>query len=312
MAKRIELVGMKIGKLLVLERVGSDKYRRALYRCQCDCGAIVIKTGSSLRRGYESCGCAIVEKAKELHTKHGMTNTRLFRIWGGMRQRCYNKNSKDYHNYGERGITLCKEWEEDFMNFYNWAIVNGYQDDLSVDRIDVNGNYEPNNCRWTTPKQQANNTRVNAYYTYNGKTQSMSMWADELGIEYRVVRDRHIRYKNLTFEELFAPPFEEKTITYNGKTLTFMGWGKELGIPHQTIYNRYYRNPDASPEELLGTRDKRCKNNIIYNGKSQSMAAWSRELGISLSAIKNRRRAHPDWTPEQLFAPVDTRRIKKK
>ena len=312
MAKRIELVGMKIGKLLVLERVGSDERRRALYRCQCDCGAIVIKTGSSLRHGFGSCGCAIVEKAKELHTKHGMTNTRLFRIWGGMRDRCNHSKHKDYPNYGERGIIVCDEWNNNFMNFYEWAMANGYRDDLSIDRIDVNGNYEPSNCRWATPKQQANNTRINAYYTYNGRTQSLKMWSEELGVRYSMVLHRHQAHPDWTFEQIFSPAFEEKTITYNGKTLTFMGWGKELGIPHQTIYNRYYRNPDASPEELLGTRDKRCKNNIIYNGKSQSMAAWSRELGISLSAIKNRRRAHPDWTPEQLFAPVDTRRIKKK
>lgn len=119
--------------------------------------------------------------------------TRLYRIFDHMKQRCYNKNNNRYKHYGGRGIVVCDEWNSDFDVFYNWAYENGYDDTLTIDRIDVNGNYEPSNCRWITNLEQQNNKRNNVLLTYNGKTQTMAQWARELNINRYTVIKRHQR-----------------------------------------------------------------------------------------------------------------------
>lgn len=117
-------------------------------------------------------------------------NARLYNIWRNMKQRCYNKNHAKYKNYGGRGIQVCDEWRTDFMLFYNWAINNGYKDNLTIDRIDVNGNYEPDNCRWATPKQQSRNTTKNRYYTINNETHCLSEWCEILNLNYKTIYAR--------------------------------------------------------------------------------------------------------------------------
>lgn len=122
--------------------------------------------------------------------RHGLRHTRLYGIYQHMKQRCYNPNNKDYHCYGERGIIVCDEWLNDFQAFYDWAMSNGYQENLTLDRMNVNGNYEPTNCRWATSKEQANNTRANHYITFEGKTHTMSEWAKIMRISYSTLRYR--------------------------------------------------------------------------------------------------------------------------
>ena len=135
---------------------GKPNGHRYYYRCQCDCGNISIVLIDHLLRGkILSCNCLRIERSILANTKHKLRGTRIYGIWGKMIQRCTNPKIRNFNNYGGRGIKVAKEWQEDFLNFYNWAIKNGYQDDLSIDRIDVNGNYEPSNCRWATVKQQA-------------------------------------------------------------------------------------------------------------------------------------------------------------
>lgn len=119
--------------------------------------------------------------------------TKVHNSYRGMKNRCCNKNDKCYSDYGGRGIKICQEWLASFDTFYNWAMKNNYQEGLSIDRIDVNGNYEPSNCRWITQKQQCNNTRRNVYLTYKGKTQTMKQWAEELNISYGNISKRHYR-----------------------------------------------------------------------------------------------------------------------
>ena len=131
--------------------------------------------------------------------------SRLNIIYHNIKGRCYNKNRWNYQYYGARGIKVCDEWKNDYQKFKKWALENGYQDNLSIDRIDVNGNYCPENCRWTTDKEQKNNTRRNHYITYNGKTQSMSKWAEELNISYTVLRARINRSK-WSIEKAFTKP----------------------------------------------------------------------------------------------------------
>jgi len=158
--KPIDLTGRKFGKLKVLYQQGTDKRGEALWKCQCDCGNLHLVKGSLLRMGVsKSCGCDKARLCKEANLIHGKSNIRLYHIWLHMKRRCYDIKAHNYKYYGARGITVCDEWKNDFMAFYDWAIVNGYSDDLSIDRINVNGNYEPSNCRWITMTEQQSNRR---------------------------------------------------------------------------------------------------------------------------------------------------------
>lgn len=162
MPKLIDMTGLVFGRLTVTGKAEPDGNGLTRWTCLCSCGTSVTVRGQDLRRGrQQSCGCQKAEKTARRNYKHGQKGTRLHRIWKNMKSRCYNPSVPSFKDYGARGIVLCDEWRESFAAFYQWATENGYSDDKSIDRIDVNGNYCPANCRWVTRAEQSRNTRQN-------------------------------------------------------------------------------------------------------------------------------------------------------
>lgn len=187
-----DLSGQRYGRLTVVSYAGKEpKHNRATWNCRCDCGKEIVVISNKLTGGVtQSCGCLFLERRGAGNRTHGETHTRLYTIWKGMRHRCYSKSRREYPSYGGRGIMVCPEWRDDFLAFRDWAMANGYDDTLSIDRIDNDGNYEPANCRWADTKQQNNNRRSNRPITYSGQTMTITEWSEQTGIPFHVLSQR--------------------------------------------------------------------------------------------------------------------------
>lgn len=182
--KRESVIGNIYGRLMIIKELPDVKnYRRVL--CKCECGNLKEVSLPLLKnRDIKSCGCL----RRELNFKHNLTNHPLYVIWAGMKARCENKSHFGYPYYGKRGICVCEDWHE-FIKFYQWAILT-YRKGLEIDRINVNGNYEPSNCRWVTKKENARNRRNTFYIEYKGNKKSLPEWAEILNIRYQKLYDR--------------------------------------------------------------------------------------------------------------------------
>ena len=199
------LVGKKYGRLLVIERAESYK-GKTKWLCKCACGNECIVYGVSLKSGNtRSCGCYKTENAKKLYSTVRQNDKHLYGVWNAIKQRCNNPNNRSYHNYGGRGIKICDEWANNYKTFYDWAMCAGYEKGKEIDRIDCDGNYEPDNCRFVDIETQANNKRNVKLYTINGVTKSLTQWCKEYEMNYGMVRQRIIKL-GWTIEDALIKP----------------------------------------------------------------------------------------------------------
>ena len=199
MPNYIDLTGQKFGRLYVIQRA-PDKLqpsggRKTMWDCICDCGNNATIWSHALLAGMtRSCGCLQKEILTKRNTKHSMAGTRLDRIYHAMVTRCTNPNFYEYKHYGGKGVAICDEWLQCKTVFFDWAYANGYNDTLSLDRIDCQGNYEPNNCRWSNGIVQANNKTNNIFLTFDGQTLTIAEWSRIKRIAYQTLKDRVRRY----------------------------------------------------------------------------------------------------------------------
>ena len=216
MPKVIPMIGKRFGRLVVISEIGKNEKGEYMWFCQCDCGNTTLGKGNLLRHGNKrSCGCLAKEngiKVGNRTRKHGMHGTRLYFIWQNMKNRCNKPTDSHFHNYGGRGISVCSEWENDFSKFSDWAIASGYTEELTIDRIDNNKGYSPDNCRWVSKAAQNRNKRNSILIEYEGKTQTLSEWAREKGIHKSTLVYRY--HQGKTGNELFHkqnPDYSERS-----------------------------------------------------------------------------------------------------
>lgn len=210
----MDVIGQRFGRLVVLKdlspRINTSGRKRAMVLCKCDCGNEIAVMKESVTGGTtKSCGCLQKERAAEVQTVHGGASSRLYNVWAAMLRRCENSNSGDYHNYGGRGIKVCEEWHR-FENFREWGLANGYDEEskrgqCTIDRIDNNAGYCPQNCRWVDTATQNNNKRSTHFLTYNGETHSITEWAKTAGINREALNARINKYKWPTEKALTIP-----------------------------------------------------------------------------------------------------------
>lgn len=207
MGARKDYTGKKYGRLMPIKRVGIAKNGYSIWLCKCDCGNTVERTVDVFTRGKSSCGCVQKENLDNMsknNVTHNMTKTRLYGIYKNMLSRCYREKDIHYPSYGARGITVCEEWKNDKECFFEWAMNNGYADNLTIERKDNDKGYSPNNCTWVTKEMQYKNKRQNIMITHNGKTMCAEDWSKETGIPATTIR---WRYKHgWEVEKIFNKP----------------------------------------------------------------------------------------------------------
>lgn len=185
-----DFIGMKFNHVTVLSRNYERKSKSPYYNCLCDCGRTFVRRKDCIYNPLnKTCGCCQREK-------HNGTHTRLYNIYKNMKARCQKTYAKHYEKYGGRGIKVCDEWNKSFNSFREWALNNGYQENLTIDRINNDGNYEPSNCRWVTRKEQSNNLRTNRILYYDGEYKTMAEWCNILNLKPSFIRKRLDRTNN--------------------------------------------------------------------------------------------------------------------
>ncbi len=244
----IDLTNKRVNKLRVLRRV-DNVGRQPAWLCLCDCGTEKRVLGLHLRANKPvDCGCGYLQRQRDSHVRHGMTDTPEWKAWNSMVQRCTCTTHASWKHYGGRGIKVCKRWLV-FENFY--ADMGPRPEGMSLDRIDNAKGYKPSNCRWATQHEQQNNRRSNVHLTLDGQTKTLKEWATHFGVAYPVAKYRHAR--GMPTAEVFAASPRKaygRTIEFKGKAKTISQWAKHYRVSYLTMWQRlnlHNQNPDGSP-----------------------------------------------------------------
>lgn len=200
---RVELSGKRFGRWSVL-KFHDKKGKHLRWQCVCDCGNMGFVMSTNLLSGISnSCGCLNRETTAKRNYKHALSSHHLFKVWRSMNNRCYNPKDIGYHNYGGRGIKVCKKWHT-FQPFYD-DMIEGYESGLTIERINVNKGYSPSNCKWATIEEQSTNRRNNRRLTIDGETKTVTEWAKEIGVDHSVIRNR-LKYGWSHKDAVFGKP----------------------------------------------------------------------------------------------------------
>ena len=322
-------IGQKFNRLTVINVVrdrdvsGRSQIR---WKLRCDCGKeILLAPYKAVSGTQKSCGCLAREEAKERATIHGESHTRLFYIWVSMRDRCNNPKNKRYDRYGGRGIKVCDEWQKEYAVFATWAREHGYSDELTIDRIDVNGNYEPSNCRWVDLKTQERNRTDNRLITIGDETKTLAEWCEIYGNNYGMVYNR---IANLGWDaekaiktpsggtganqttyhpELAKKPVQRKYhiqnryVVIDGETLPLKAACERLGLPYKAVHLRVTRY-GMTVEEAISTP---------FKDNSNSMRKRAERAGLPYQTVMQRIRT--GWSEEKALAtPLMRKKSEKK
>lgn len=241
--KNFDLIGQRFGRLTVIKKLPLRKSKNVMWECLCDCGNTHKVATTHLRKGaIESCGCLLSEvRARGTRRKHGHAiknnRSKAYRTWSNMIDRCENSNNNSYRNYGERGIKVCDRWRNSFENFLA-DMGEPLSINYSIDRINVNGDYEPKNCQWIPIAEQTKNQRRNVFLTHQGQTMLLADWAKKTGIDRRTIS--HRLKEGWSVEDALSTPIgtrnkRYKKITYQGKTQCISSWAREFGLHPDTL-----------------------------------------------------------------------------
>lgn len=222
---------------------------------------------------------------------------RLKSIYNGMRLRCYNEDNVNYKYYGGKGVAICDEWLLSFENFFDWAINNGYNENLTIDRIDSEKEYSPDNCKWSTKKEQAYNRSMSVKLTLNGRTMYMTEWAEELEIDKKILS---WRYNNgWSDEEILSRPrdYKESKLLLNGETHSMSEWSRITGIKVATISDRMKKGWSVEDALTKTPNDREIK--ITHNKETRTLTEWAKMLDVPKTRLSNRYRR--GWSDEEII-----------
>lgn len=318
-----DLSGQKFGRLTVLkymfsQEVGTKGKTVRMHLCKCECGNVILADTGSLTTGNtKSCGCLNKDHAKDLRNKglrytHGFSHTRLGHCYYSAKRRC-----KSNPNWVKKGIKMCEEWDMNPQSFFEWAIENGYEDNLTLDRIDPYGNYEPANCRWVSKAAQANNKTNTRYATIGGITKSLADWSRISGVSIPTLIKRIER--NAPEEELLVPVgavYHTKDrhrtsyrheLTIHGETHSISEWAMRFNLKPSTLLARVNRN---WPEEELGLPVGSISHlgkpiKLTINGETHTVKEWGEISGLKTHTLYERLDGH--WPETDLLRPPEKR-----
>ena len=296
--RRLNLVGKRFGRLVVLRFSGINKNGNSTWVCRCDCGTEKVVSGAHLQSGAStSCGCI---RREQLQT-HGGSKTRLYGIWNAMKARCYNPHNNRYAIYGGRGITICDEWRDDFEAFSQWAYTHGYRDDLTIDRIDNDQGYFPENCQWSTAKTQANNKSNNNVLTYMGETHTVAEWAEKYGLDYHTLLNR-LRTSKWSYHDALTTPVKEseRLLELNGEVHNMAEWGRITGFGKEAIRSRLklgWSVEDTLTKPVNKNMGQSRKEALSYKGVTGTLKEICKAVGANYHTVQTR--MYRGWSLEQ-------------